>query len=315
MLTLCGTMSAVGEKDQSNAMGIKVGNWWEYGYSQDFDLFFTDSKMSLTGWLKMNVTSVSTTLINGSSQSVFVLTCTGEATGSGTAPNETFTVRDITSGTITRLKSNFNLVTSDMTVKVMETVVHDSELLGRHTAYYNTTVSTTVKFNPALDNYIGDVGTDTFTQSENESEYQASSTFDDGYGDPSTDSGNGTYAIRIRMFESSKQVTVPAGTFDCARLQVTQTIDEEWGDANVSYWHYSDEVGNYVTFTGLAGFGGLPVESEVKLKAYSYEPPKKTTNLLESPILYISVAVIAAVVALLLVVKYARKRRYRSRGY
>jgi len=295
--------------------GIQIGDWWEYAVSEPTSSVFHDVNMTATGSIRMNVTSLSTVQSQGVSYAVYVMTVTGLAAGSGSAPNVTSSMTLTYTGSITRLASDFSLLKSDIKIAVAEIFTHDWQYFGgKSTYFYNTSVTLTTQFAPAINDYVGDTDIETFTQTENMSSYQTVKIIQEGPPvPPDVEEYNGTYAIRIRMFQPGAQLTVPAGTFECTKLQVNETIDGAYGHSKESYWYYSKAVGNYISGTG--GFGPMPWKTDLKLRAYSYDPPVKTTDLLSSPILYISIAIVGAAVALLLVVRHAKKKRYARRGY
>ena len=312
MLSFLLSTCVITDNASAETPGIEIGNWWEYGFSDSSVFYFGEPiALSFTGSVRMNITSESTTQLLGGSEKVFMLKVTGISVGSGSNPNTTVSETQTITGNIARLASNFSLVWSDFTVAIVTKIV--TEHPWEWTSYWNTSAHVNLEFAPAFDDYVGDSDLETFTGSESKSSCHVEVTqYDEPMDETTVEEYNEPFIARTELLQSSTTTTVPAGTFECSRFRVNETVNES---SEESFWYYSKAVGNYLKFRGTSTFGSMLGDGNLTLKAYSYSPPSMKTNLLSEPYFWIAIAAVAAVASIAAVGLIAKKKRYRMRGY
>ena len=306
LLSTC-TASDYGAAD---APGIEVGDGWEYGFSDSYEFSWGEPlTINLTGTFRMNVTSEITLSYMGSLQTALVLTVTGGWSGQGAAPNVTMTDTTSMSGRITRLASNFSLVSMDMVYSSVLRIV--SDFTG--VSYWNTSMGQRMDFTTPHDDYVGDADLEAFKGSECRSDlHEQEWRYDEPTDDNKTEENNATLTTKVLLNQRSKSLSVPAGTFECNVYSVTQGMG---GSENMGSCYYSKEVGNYVRINGLWVPGTPLTKTNLTLNSYSYDAPSEKMDLFSGPILWILLGIAATVVVIVVVGLVAKKKRYARRGY
>ncbi len=266
------------------AVGIEEGNYWKYSADADVE------GMSVDVTMKMKVTG---TEGSGASE-VFVIAITGSGDVSGSTGGITMSGSVDMTGEMTRLVSNFSLVSSDLDMKM---TVKASGISMK------MTLGTAQTFSPALDDYIGDNNpghggtlvsrstvTTTVTTKIEMSGFPAQED-----SETTTDAAEQTIVIAA----ANESVTVPAGTFDCYKF--TETLDMG-GSTETIVYYYSDDVGNYVKEVGSSELMGSFGDNQ--LTSYSYGGKGGGTSSLFSGtnLLIIIVIIVAVLVVVALVV-------------
>lgn len=206
---------------------------------------------------------------------------------------------DIT-GEITRLKSNFSLVSSSldmiMTVKASGMTM-------------KMTMGTDETYSPALDDFIGDdnpghggsiVSRSTVTTTVT-SKIEISGFPAETDSETTTDSAECTIVVAA----TNESVEVPAGTFDCYKY--TETLDIGGMTSASLTYYYSDEVGNYVKEVGVSSdiMGSF---GDNELTSYSHGGKGTTSSLFSGTNLLIIIVIIVAVVVVVALVVLMRGR-------
>jgi hypothetical protein len=110
----------------------------------------------------------------------------------------------------------------------------------------------------------------------------------------------------MEIVDANVSVTTAAGTFNCYKVEFTETVDDQ---TSTLVYYYSDEVGNYVKMVGAdeSLLFGLP---NVELKSYSYEAGGESAGILDGPttLILIIVVIAAVVIIALALVMRSRKR-------
>lgn len=303
-------LSALSGHAAAATWGVEVGDEWEYDYTYSFEFAWGDSyTINLVGTIKFSVSSETTLPVMGTSQKVVVISVSGSGTGHGATPgtpvNETTTI----SGKITRLASNFSLVSTDLTFSVIDKI----DGYGGRVVYWNASTGMHLDFKPPCDDYVGDSDLTTFKGSQSTCVVSVKSwTYDEPLDENTSEVESSSVKTKILLSQNDASVTTSAGTFNCMKYSVAQTTDN---DSEVGSWYYSEEVGNYVKFDGPWVLGMPFMDANYTLKSYSYDPPKEKIDLFSEPILWIAIAVVAVVIAVASVGVIAKGKRYRKRGY
>jgi len=270
------------------AVAVEVGDYWKYESSADVE------GMSLSGAIKMKVTG---TEGSGATEAYVIgVSGSGDLTGSFSGFSVSGSVEY--SGELKRLRSNFNLVSSDLEMEMRMSMQGETVKM---------TMGILQSYSPALDDYIGDVFPGYGATVVSNSTVTTTTTMEmDMLGQHITDSDTSTDAATqtIQIAASNQTVSVPAGDFDCYKYTVTLDLG---GDAVAMTYYYSADVGNYVKTDGSAdfttGFGNT------ELKSYSYGGKGSgASSLFSGTNLLIIIVVIVAVIVVISLVLMMRKR-------
>lgn len=290
--------------------GVELGDEWEYEYAYPFEFAWGEPyTMNLDGTIRFTVTSETNLPVNGTNQKVVMISVSGSGIGRGATPdtpvNETLSI----SGKVTRLASNFSLVSSDITISLSDKI----DGYGGRVIYWNSSTGAHLDFNPPCDDYVGDSDLTSFKSQRSTCAVSMRSwSYDEPLDENTSEIGDSSMMTKTLLIQNHASVTTPAGTFDCNKYAVTQTIDN---DSEIRSWYYSQEVGNYIKFDGFWVLGIPFLDVNYTLKSFQHDPPKKGLDIFSGPSMYIAITVTAAIIALVAIAMIAKRKRYRRRGY
>lgn len=263
-------------------VGIAVGDYWEYTFGGDIE------GMTMDGTMMQEVVDIDS--------DVFVLSQTASAEVSGSFDTITISGDMTMDGTSHRQVSDFSMVSDSyvMTISMSGTGFSMDMSMGFETSY-----------SPAADDYIGDevlVVGETFTTSNS----VTMDTWVEVLGMNESQTTTMDVDLAMEIVDANVSVTTAAGTFNCYKVEFTETVDDQ---TSTLVYYYSDEVGNYVKMVGAdeSLLFGLP---NVELKSYSYEAGGESAGILDGPttLILIIVVIAAVVIIALALVMRSRKR-------
>jgi hypothetical protein len=262
-------------------LDIEVGDFWEY--SMDMD----DDGMVMTGGFKLKVDSESTV----GTDEVFVLKLSGSGDLSGDMTGDVVSGSFDISGHQTRAKSDFNIMSE---VIEMEMSVQGAGLSISMTAGFST------EHEPSVDDFIGDDDLSLNSVVSTTTETTETSWMN-VLGMNESDDDTSQQTVTMTVVATNVTVTVPAGTFDCCKVEV-EVVTDGYTDST-EYWYYSDEVGFYVKM-GASSLGSV---GDLELKDYGKDDG--IAGLFSGINLMIMILVIVVIVVLIAILIGMRSRR------
>lgn len=231
---------------------IVGGNFWTYMYDD------TESGVRVNGTIKMQVDDTVERVVVDQSTTVQELSITGFGMISGSYQGHKVTGTSTTLGNQVRLASNFSLVSDSVVTTMNETITGVGESVS-------TTMGRVASYNPAQNDYAGDDDHGVGCVIGSMSHISGNAWLYDGSTNETQTIDNDT-AMTLRVEEKGVEVTTPAGTFSCHKINATVTS----GNASESIiLYYSDQVGNYVKMEGGDFYFGTMYRG-LALTAYSY---------------------------------------------
>lgn len=263
---------------------IEVGDYWVYKLDQ------TEYEgIQINGTMEMEIASETSRVVGGVSVDAFLCELTGTGTVSGTFMNITATGTLTVTGTQVRLVSNFSLVSQTMAMSMA------MDAMGFQ---MTMTFGLETNFNPPFDEYIGDDELIVNTVVSSSTQMTGSTYMNIlDFNTSEVIDFPGTQTMRI--VDSGVSVETDAGTFECYKINVTATSDD-----NTTYetLYYSEKVGNYVKYEGGDLTGGM-LGGGMTLKSYSHGASSSAA------ILYIGAGVVAIVVVIAIILLLVMKKR------
>lgn len=231
-------------------VGIGVGNYWDYRVT------VTEMGMSFGGVIHFEIMSKTTESIGGVDTEVLNAKGNFSTTMSymGMTATESFRVL------AGFLASNFSLVSMTMVMNAST-----SAYMGYPASYSSTGVVET--FSPAFDLYVGDndlSAGSSWTSHSNATTVSGWNNYNGVNETTTPSSSEGTVAFTV--VATGQSVTVPAGTFSCAKLNVGSN---EAGGGVPFNVYYSQDVKFYTKFNYSITEDTLSISMSAELKSYS----------------------------------------------
>jgi len=273
-------MAAIPMSCSAKESSIAVGDFWEYSVTSDE---FQGGSVTLT--YKEEIVSETSKTIGGTSTPVLRSKGTMSGTMSMTIMSASYagSVSAMSDGYY--VKSNFNQVSA--------TMIMDMSLSGGgSTVTMNMGMS--VSCNPPLDQYVGNDDL-TVGKSMTSTIDITSSGWMNVLGQNTTiPSSTSSLSHVLEVIALNQTITVPAGTFDCAKIKISS-------GGNEIFWYYSDKVGNYVKTEGSIDGGSMGLTmGSAQLTSYGHGGAALSTYIL----IIIGVVIIAAIlIAVMLMMK------------
>jgi hypothetical protein len=271
------------------SVGVEVGDYWRHTFSVD------EMNISMDGTLKMKVDDTE----GSGATEVFVVETTGSGEFVGVFEGSSVNGDFEMSGFEKRLVSNFSLVSISQQFEMVMKAAGQSVSLK---------IGTAGTYSPALDDYVLDNNPGLGGTLVSRSTLTVESWFEmELLGIPQNDTTTITEQVTVtqQVASSNETVNVPAGTYECYKVTVTE-IGTETGTDTMTYY-YSDVVGNYVKTVGSSSeLGDI---GDTQLKSYSYMGRgSATSSLFSGAILLIIIVVIVVVLVVVSLVLMMRKR-------
>lgn len=253
---------------------IEIGDYWEYLVNA----LLPGSIANISFTYRIEIADENTKIIDGISSPVLV----GKiAIGDSSPTSGGFTG----TGIAVFVKSNFSLVSTSITTKFI-----------LFNGYSTVLIHSEEDYNPPFDRYVGDDNLSVGTRMTSSTTITSSGWTDFGGLNTTMPVTTSFENVTLEVVASNVSVTVPAGTFDCYRIQITT-------NGTSSFWYYSDRVGNYVKMeeSSSVANGVIELASDMQLLRFSYGDTGRTLSIHIIAIVggVIAVAIAAGVVTIL----------------
>ncbi|MDH4122520.1 MAG: hypothetical protein OEV21_00305 [Thermoplasmata archaeon] len=225
---------------------IRIGDFWEYAISAEVE------NITIQGSMKISVESRTTQTIGGTSTSILVCKVIGNGTFSmtGMFDNGEFEINGIEKHVESNFSTLFNSYVFDMEVGSGGLILQ----IGMGLITENT---------PPIDVYVGNDNLTVGSAVDSSSLASYSGWIDMPIvGNSSLPSSDMNVNVEMRVLAENVPVTVPAGTFDCYKIKVTENNGMPY------HVYYSEKVGNYVKIEGSESSQFLG--GDMQLKSYLY---------------------------------------------
>ena len=266
-------------------LAIGEGDWWRYDSSEDMEGMVLDFEY------RVKIADVKTM----GSHELFVVTIDGTGDVSGNLEGTSVSGEVTMSGVEHRSTSEYSLWFREYVIGM------DISAMGMS---IGMDMGISMDMASSLDDYIGDDSLDMGAVVASESVATAE-TWTNILGMNESESETDEISMRMEVVDDSVSVDVPAGTFDCVKIEMVTNMS---GSSVTSYYWYSEEVGNYVKIVGapedLMGIG-----ADAELKSYSSGGGSGFVSSLMGENLWILLLVIAVVVVVIIVVLVVGRRK------